>query len=140
MKPEHIVCSVVLDFMGSFDTDPDDEFKEIQKDVRKTIKNPVTFHNSKMVQRIEPKSDLVMFDFGGLLPGTNLMEDQSREIIKWSQDHPSALVLVISDFTFTHFIEPEMASLGLDKLHNVKSWNRCDSIPDWPGIVNKEAK
>ncbi len=137
-KPQSITCSVVLDYMGSYDSDPEEEFEKLQKDLRRVIANPVSFEESKMVHRINPKSDLVLFDFGGLMPGNNLMQDQSRALIQWAQDHPSALVLVVSKFTFTHGIQPEMEDMGLGELHNVKLWWAADPFPEWPGITPKE--
>ena len=136
-KSRTIKCSVVLDYMGCNEATPEDEFEQICKDVREIIANPIMFYESKMVHRIEMGSDLVLFDFGGIMPGSNLMEDQSRELIQWAQDHPSALVLVISGFTFTHQVQPLMNELKMN-VPNIALWRGyADTFPDWPGITRR---
>lgn len=99
-----IKCSIVLDYMGSGEKTAEDEFTELEAHIKKKLLNPVRCYDVKMVHRIESGSGLVLFDFGGILPGNNLMTDQSRELIRWAENHPSALILVISEFTFTNFI------------------------------------
>jgi len=69
-----------------------------------------------------------------MMPGTSLMEDNSRAVVRWASDHPSALVVVVSSHTFMAYVKPEMESLGLDKVKNV--WDFYDGdqeekIPAW---------
>jgi len=139
IKPERIICSVVLDFMGAGDLTPEEEFEQLKKDIGEVLANPVDYTDAKMVHRIKEGSRLVIFDFGGLMPGTNLMEDQSRQVITWASEHPNALVLVISTFTFSNFIQPEMESLGMttESTPNIKQWNQFDALPEWPGFASK---
>lgn len=125
--------------MGGGGKTAEEEYEDLKKSVIKAVKNPVIFEESRMVHRIKEGSDIVVFDFGGLMPGTNLGTDQSRALIQYAQDHPSTLILIISDFTFTRFIQPEMDDLGLKELRNVKLWSTFPGdFPDWPGITRSD--
>lgn len=127
--------------MGSGSATPADELVELRLKLRDTICNEFTLTLKSSVYALSPKTDIVLFDFGGILPGNSLMEDQSRELITYAQDHPSCLVLVVSEFTFTGAVRPEMQSLGLDGLHNLHLWKTYsqEPLPAWPGIVPSSA-
>jgi hypothetical protein len=88
---------------------------------------------------IQGNTDMVIFDYGGMLPGNDLMESNSRELVKWAMDHPSSLVVVVSSFTYQHAVVDEMKEAGFESLPNViydddeekliPSWFREASTP-----------
>jgi len=81
---------------------------------------------------LQPGTELVLFDYGGMLPGNSLMEDNSSELIKWAQDNPNSLCLVVSDFTWRNAVRVEMDEMGL-QLPNVinDDFKLEDPIPSW---------
>jgi hypothetical protein len=78
-------------------------------------------------------TELVIYDFGGMLPGTSLMEDNARYVVKWASDHPNSLVVVVSDYTYNVYIKQEMIDLGMDDLYNIilDSYKIDDPLPKW---------
>lgn len=49
----------------------------------------------------EEGTDLVLFDYGGAGGfGNSMMYTNSRRIIDWARDHPSALVIIVSQMTY----------------------------------------
>jgi hypothetical protein len=70
-------------------------------------------------EQLRDSTDLIIYDFGGLLPGTSLMEDNSRRLIEWALDHPSCCIIVESTFTYNHYVKYEMIEKGLDSVHNI---------------------
>lgn len=88
--------------------------------------------NSVSSREIKPGTQLILFDFGGMLPGNSLMEDNSRRLIEWARDNPSSLCIVVSDFTWRHAVKGEMDDMELS-LHNIinDDYKLDDPIPAW---------
>ena len=81
---------------------------------------------------IEPGTDLVVYDYGGLMPGNNLMSSNAHEIVQWAKDNPSSLVSVVSGFTYSNFIRSELKELGLQLCNVILDNGRNeDPIPEW---------
>lgn len=59
------------------------------------------------------ESDLVVYDYGGMSPGSGLMESNARHLLRWIEDHPCALVLVPSSFTYRNYLRSDLAEQGL---------------------------
>jgi hypothetical protein len=139
MKEKRIKTAILVDMMGSGwgEVTPEQEvetltarFSELVAPAELDVYEPK--HAGEGKYGIQPGTELVLYDFGGLMPGSSLMEDNARQIVKWAEDHPSSLVVVVSLFTFTHFVEIEVRERGLDELPNVV----CDvtegtPIPEW---------
>ena len=51
---------------------------------------------------LKPRTELVLFDYGGMSMGNGLMEDNSRRVAQWAIDNPNSLVVVVSGFTYDH--------------------------------------
>ena len=107
---------------GFGEVGPEEEIEEHKKDFSELLfpakldaYKPVTMEESY----IKPGTDLIVFDWGGMLPGTSLMEDNSRRLIQYAQDHSSCLCIVVSTFTWRQAIKYEMEELELTGLHNV---------------------
>jgi hypothetical protein len=80
---------------------------------------------------IDPGTDLVIYDFGGMMPGTDLMDSNARAIVQWANDNPNSLLVVVSSFTFDIYIKREMEELGLTLFNVVHDNGAHDSIPSW---------
>ena len=63
----------------------------------------------------EEGTDLVVFDFGGMIHGFGggLADSNSRALIRYAQDHPNCLVLVVSLMSYRDSVLYEMEELGL---------------------------
>lgn len=68
------------------------------------------------------------------MPGSSLMEDNARHIVKWAEDHPNAIVVVVSGFTYRNYIEVEMEENDMTLPNIVCDDGKrdlCDVLPDW---------
>lgn len=126
--------SIIVDLMGTSMQSPDEEIAEYKQKFSEILKDFTLEFSTPRCVPPDLSADLVIYDFGGMLPGTSLMEDNSRDIVKWASDHPSALVVVVSSHTFMAYVKPEMESLGLDKVQNVWDFydgDQDEKIPAW---------
>jgi hypothetical protein len=126
--------AIIVDFMGTSIQSPEEEIEEYKKKFSEILKDHALEFSTPRCVPPDLSADLVIYDFGGMMPGTSLMEDNSRAVVRWASDHPSALVVVVSSHTFMAYVKPEMESLGLDKVKNV--WDFYDGgqeekIPAW---------
>lgn len=119
VKKKELEVAIIVDLMGTSLSSPAEEIAEHKKRYSLILSDyDLKFSAPKCVLQ-NLSADLVLYDFGGMMPGTSLMEDNSRAIIKWAADHPSALVVVVSSYTFGAYVRPEMLALGLSDLKNV---------------------
>jgi hypothetical protein len=113
-KPHLKIC-ILLDPMGYGNVTDDDEYvahchvlrTEVLPDFDLTIERRFCFDEAAV------DADLVVFDFGGMMPGSNLLGDNSRRLARWISDHPSALVVIPSTFTYRNGLQDELAELHL---------------------------
>ena len=129
-----IKTAIVVDPMGSCDVTPKEEIEAHilhYSHVFAPVK--MKFYTPLSAWDIKDGTDLVIFDYGGMLPGNSLMEDNSREIIRWAIAHPSSLCIVVSGFTYRNAVEIEMQELGFATLPNVVCDNgyEDEKIPQW---------
>lgn len=133
-KKRELSVAIIVDFMGSSMASPEEEIAEHKKRFSEILEGySLKFSEPKAVLS-GLLADLVVYDFGGLMPGNSLMEDNSRAVVQWASDHPSALVVVASSHTFGAYVKPEMQALGLDKVKNVIDYYEGDVdelIPAW---------
>lgn len=126
--------AIIVDFMGTSMQTADEEIEEHKKNFTGILKDfDLEFSTPRAVMP-SLSADLVIYDFGGVMPGNSLMEDNSRAIVKWASDHPSSLVVVASSHTFGAYVKPEMEALGLDKVQNVWDYfdgDQDEKIPAW---------
>lgn len=138
-KKRKLQVAIIVDFMGTSMQTAAEEVEEHKKNFSEILKDYDLQFSTPRAVMPDLSADLVIYDFGGIMPGNSLMEDNSREIVKWASDHPSAMVIVASSHTFAAYVKPEMQSLGLDKVKNIIDYYEGD--PD-DGIVSwfREAK
>jgi hypothetical protein len=85
--------------------------------------------------KIKPGTRLVLFDYGGMISSygaADLISSEARALLRWTADNPSALVIVVSSFTYRNVIQYELEDMGL-ALHNVVCRESVfeDPIPLW---------
>ena len=148
--------AIIVDPMGHGfgEVGPEEEIEEHKKDFAEllypAVLDPYTPYGMSESQ-IKQGTDLIIFDYGGMMPGNSLMADNSRRLIQFAQDHSSVLCVVVSTFTWKNAIKEEMRDLELGDLHNVvcrywpgkcyweegafgdsdKEPNDWDPIPSW---------
>lgn len=134
-----IKTAILVDYMGSDFGNITPEMEIVQHvDNYTELLKPATldwyqihqFHESV----VKPGTKLILFDYGGVMLGNNLAQDNSRSLLRWAGDNPTALVIVVSSFTYHHTVKHEMEELGLT-LPNVIEGHPLlmeeVSVPDW---------
>jgi hypothetical protein len=142
-KAKKLVTAIVVDYMGSQfgERTPEMEIadhKERWGELVAPCKLQVYTPRGTYPGELRDSTDLVLYDFGGLMPGNNLMESNARHLAQWAADHPNALIVMVSVFTYERYFKYEAEDLGLTELHNVvvdDSLNfaegQVDCMPDW---------
>jgi len=144
-----IKTAFFVDPMGGGGRTPEEEMESEKESLEEELGVKLDIHRVHHMGQIEQGTDLLLFDFGGMMMGNSLAEDNSRRVVRWAEDHPSALVIIISQFTYDHAVRDAIAEhLELDTvpyqynkpegeqhstpIHNivVESW-RENFIPDW---------
>jgi len=130
-KAHYIKTAIIVDYMGHGfgEVTREDEiaqhierFTEWAEPIKLKVHTPKTTYPGE----IEIGTDLVIYDFGGLMPGTSLMETNARHLVQWAADNPNALVVIVSEMTYRNYFKYEAEEMGLfDQLHNVV----CDATP-----------
>jgi hypothetical protein len=130
-----LLCAIIVDEMGTqCGGGPEQEIRELKKTFSKEVfLNPITYYRALYAreggQGIKPGTDLVLFDYGGMSLGNDLLGSNSRELIKWLQDHPNSLAIIVSAFTYQNGIEPELREMGF----------QTDAGLRWDGLTTGEA-
>lgn len=124
-KAHYIKTAIVVDFMGhgfgEFSREDEikehkDRFGEFAEPVKLKVYTPMGTHPNEL----QPGTDLVIYDFGGLMPGSDLMERNAHQLVQWAADNPNSLVVIVSEMTYRNYFEYEAEEMGLlDQLHNV---------------------
>jgi hypothetical protein len=116
--------AIVLDPMGHNwgAVGPEEEAKEHVKNFSEILYPAVinAYQPGSMYPgALKPGTDLVLFDYGGMMAGNSLMEDNSRHLIRYAQDNPNTLCIVVSGFTWRNAVAYEIKEQGLTGLHNL---------------------
>ncbi len=102
----HAICiktAVWVDPAGSFlggSETPEDQIEREKNLFEEELGVKLDIHAPRNIGEIEDGTDLVLFDYGGMVPGRSLAEDNSRRLVRWASDHPATLVIIISVFTY----------------------------------------
>lgn len=134
MNPRAIRTAIIVDFIGTARFEPEEEIEQHKKLFGEAVAPDTLVVTTPIAAtEIEAGTELVIFDFGGLMPGCEgLASAQSRAILKWAEEHPSGLVVVVSAFTFTGYVEPELEDSGLTLPNVILYDGRQDQpIPEW---------
>ena len=128
---------ILVDIMGSSIASAEEEVenhKELIMDELPTASLTFyqAFHAGSGKSGIHPNTHLLLFDYGGMMPGcSDLLESNARQLIKWASDNPSSLCLVMSSFTYRGQIKAELEEQGLEELPNVVNYFDKFEIPEW---------
>ena len=132
---------ILVDPFGCLGQSPEEEIEEILARVKEYLPKGHKLKSYRVhcfdPEAVVPGTDLVLFDFGGMLAGNDLAGSNARALLKWAENNPAALVLVTSRFTFQHCVAFEMEELGLT-LPNVinehearTEENKYNPLPAW---------
>ncbi|MYD95526.1 MAG: hypothetical protein F4Y02_17975 [Chloroflexi bacterium] len=123
---------IVLDPMGTSAKPPELEYIEIRDDYRDfwglhlDAERADTFRPDRI-----GVVDLIVFDWGGMAVGNSMLQHQLRYLLRWAEDHPSALV-VIHSATSWRFLRWEIEDHQLPDLANVVFDGEVEwDPPDW---------
>ena len=120
---------VVLDPIGTMAQSADDEFDELVE--RWRVDYGLDLSHAKRRDHFAPDDtdgvDLVIFDWGGMSIGNDLMGHQLRHLIQWAEDHPSGLVVILSGFAW-QYVEHDISE---DLPPNVIQDNGDMTLPAW---------
>lgn len=105
--------AIIVDLFGTSMSTPEEEVQNLVETYEKNFGISLKVHQPVWPSEIEPSTKLVLFDYGGMMPGNSLMQDQSRELITWADNNPNSLVVVVSAFTYNNAIEEELNENGL---------------------------
>jgi len=129
--------AVILDYMGSCGKSPEEEFEDLKQRFGNIFAgaNPVFYRAGYPAEfgkhGIQPGTDVVLYDFGGMMPGCDdLLSSNARSLIRWCQEHPQSLALVVSTFTYRQQFEYELDKLNLT-LSNLVAFESEDDLPEW---------
>lgn len=92
------------------------------------------FHEAKNPAQIRDNADLVLFDYGGMMMGCHdLCISHARHMIKWAEDHPNSVVLIISSFFWGNCIKYELedAEFTGRNIALADYYSDTEGIPDW---------
>jgi hypothetical protein len=124
---------IIVDPMGSFTMNKtgDDEYAEHVETYTNLLAPRKATFQQKFYVLDDMSADLVVFDFGGMMPGNDLMGSNSRRLARWLEDHPSSLAVVASEFTYRNGLLPELRELGLYVAESVgENQKRLDASED----------
>ena len=126
-------AAVIVDPMGAGGRSQEEEIAELSTNLTALL-GKCSIYEAPHPFAIKDGTDVVAYDYGGFLPGCDeMLRDNARELIRWAQDHPKGLVLVISAFTYDNQIEVELRERDIDQLDNIRVmrwWERVE-LPNW---------
>lgn len=100
-----ISTAIILDNLGTFAKGPDKERDDILEELRKDgLDIDLRFYGHLFSQLPQEQGyDLVIVDYGALWQMN--MEDQSKLVVQWAEDHPGSLVMLWSTLTVEMIVD-----------------------------------
>ena len=122
---------VVLDPMAGFETTQEEELERI----RQTYEGD---HRLKLDTTLKDvfdpadaeRAEIIVFDWGGMSLGNDLLGHQIRTLTRWAEDHPSALVIIRSMLSWNE-LQNEIRDERLPSLPNLIVDDGRLQIPAW---------
>ena len=139
--PKRILKTAIwYDPFGSMSETPEQQIaNDVRRLPRDLFNDRVTFdwYCVNGPHEIKPRTELVLFDFGGMSLGNDLMASNSRYLLQWAQDNPNTLILVTSGFTYDHGVDYELRALGFATLPNVINLYPLNLPDAWSLLIPK---
>lgn len=136
-----VKTAIIVDWMGSGSHTPEEEIAQHTNRFSALLGRPLSVHTPRSPHGIEVGTELVIYDFGGMLPGCgDLIDSNTRELVKWAQDNSSGLVVVVSGFAWSRYIKQELEDNNLLDIPNItcddffekeESGHKSWPIPEW---------
>ncbi len=101
-RAKRVRAAALLDNVGSLGRTPEEELRDEVRTLEEVLDVRIEAQLCSAVSQFPEGTDLVLFDYGGVCMGygENLLARQEQALVRWADDHPSALVLVVSSFTW----------------------------------------
>ena len=109
-----IKTAIIVDPMGSSFSTPEEEIESHTRYYSEFIGKPLDVYCPLVFREdvITPDTQLILFDYGGMMPGNSLLEDQSRQIVPYAVDHPSVLIVLVSQMAWDLSMKYDMEDFG----------------------------
>ena len=122
---------VVLDPMSGLDRTREDELRQILQ----TCENDHDLRLEATLKDVFDPADaehaeMIVFDWGGMSLGNDLLGHQIRTLTRWAEDHPSALVIIRSMLSWNE-LQNEIRDERLPSLPNLIVDDGRLQIPAW---------
>lgn len=114
-----VKVAIVVDIMG----DNEEEIAEMMDELRARIEIDAELLVWGAAVDIidDPRVDLVIIDYGGMLPGCDdLVRGNFRYVAEWAENHPSKLVMIWTSFSV--IIYQDEVGGEFDHLDNIILW------------------
>ena len=136
--------AIIVDMAGTWGKTPEEEIEDLKKYYNDVILIPngdKYFYTPLSPYDLQPGTQLVIYDFGGMLPGTSLMDDNAKEMVRWAYDNPTSLVIIDSNYTYHVYIKNEIQEMQENnegwKSHNIILRDFTNfKFPEWWLLFN----
>ena len=122
---------VVLDPMAGLETTQEEELERIRQTCEEDhrLKLDTTLKDVFDPADAE-RAEIIVFDWGGMSLGNDLLGHQTRTLTRWAEDHPSALVIIRSMLSWNE-LQNEIRDERLPPLRNMIVDDGRLQIPAW---------
>lgn len=130
MSKELNVC-IFVDFWGCGGDTPEDEMDGIEQSLRDDFGLDLgeVIKTIDPTEAVEEKYDLLVFDYGGVMPGCgDLVYSIVRSVIKWADANINSAVLVWSEFTADTYMSELNSSFRPEEHKNI--FFHLDAVSD----------
>ena len=129
---------IVLDPISGADTTQEDEFKQIIGTYEEDHGLKLDATQARVFDPTEAeRAEMIVFDWGGMSLGNDLLEHQIRGLTRWAENHPSALVIIRSMLSWNE-LQDEIRDEHLPARPNVIQDDGRMRIPAWWGAAGTD--
>ena len=122
---------VILDPAGATGRSPEKEFNELLLVYEQDYDLKLDARRADVFDPAEAdRAEMILFDWGGMSLGNDLLGHQVRALLPWAEDHPSALVIIRSMLSW-QYLQDEIEEEQLPALPNVIYDDGHMQVPAW---------
>lgn len=122
----NVKTAIVLDNIGTWGNTPEEERDEILKELRDDgVDATLVHYGNDPLDIPETQIDCLIVDYGALWQ--NGMQDWTKGLLTWAEDHPGSLVLIWSSMTADMFVNELRDTTPDDNVTSDADWT-----PPWP--------